>query len=52
MKTLTRRQSLQQLSSALLATTLFLALPVQAQNIATVNGKPVPKARVAKRKKP
>ncbi len=33
-------------AAALLATTLFLALPVQAQNIATVNGKPVPKARV------
>jgi peptidyl-prolyl cis-trans isomerase C len=35
-----------QLLSALAAATLCVALPVSAQNIAIVNGKPVPKARV------
>src|SRR5439155_18990644 len=34
------------LLSALAAATLAIALPVAAQNVAIVNGKPVPKARV------
>jgi len=32
--------------SALAAATLCLALPAMAQNLAIVNGKPVPKARL------